>query len=752
MGYRMVKHLESAGYNRKLFYLDRGATDLPPINNMTDIQPGSEARSLTTGEKWILNSKYLWVWIGEGDCCCTGGAGGSNGGSGNDDGDVPVPGEEPTIEGITITPQNITVGLGATISFMATVAGNAKLNRAVDWSIKGQNNVNTKITSDGILTVDEGEKSKTITVRATSQADKSIYAQAIVTIDPEMEEPTAPIVTAVVISPREVEVIRGRSVMFSAQVNGANITDKSVAWTVSGHEGNNTSIDENGILKVGADETARLIVVKAVSNLDSTVFDSTTITTIPETEAPNPVAVTKVTIIPETARVGQGYSTKLAATVAGVNNPPQDVTWQILGAVSATTRITPDGQLYIGADEAVGLLTVLARSTFAPDVYGEADIEVLDASDPEVQEEIKKKTVSAVIINPSSIEVPENTLKIFTATVIGNNDPSQAVTWKLEGAETVTTYCTDQGVVIIGKGETTKSLMLTATSVQDPTKSAQAYIKITQATFEPTTGIADVPKSPLGQKYVRERSVNGEAVWTPVADPDNGPTDPTPEIRDIVVTPEAVTVRPGSTIQYVAEFDVIGDLSTEVTWSIKGQKSESTYISQDGILRISEEETSKLITVKAVSVLDKSKSGMATVAVDPEAEEVEMVTAIQVVPANATVIRGRSILLQAIVTGINLKETGVSWSLVGNNNEDTRIEDGMLYTSEVESASIVIATATSVLDATKMASAVISIIPEELAPEVWKIESITVLPEGARVGQGFNNRFFAVVNGVNNPP
>nr|CRY98077.1 hypothetical protein [uncultured prokaryote] len=73
MGYKFVKHLESANYNRKLFFLDRGAIDLPPIVNLTDIMPGSESRSLSTGEKWVLNTHYKWVWIGTGDCCCSGG-------------------------------------------------------------------------------------------------------------------------------------------------------------------------------------------------------------------------------------------------------------------------------------------------------------------------------------------------------------------------------------------------------------------------------------------------------------------------------------------------------------------------------------------------------------------------------------------------------------------------------------------------------------------------------------------------------
>ena len=178
MGYKHIKHLESVEYNRKLFYLDRGAIDLPPITDLTSITPGSESRSLTTGEKWILNTKYKWVYVGTcGWCGCTGGSGsGNSGGSGSDDGDVPVPGEEPTINGVTLTPQNITVGLGATISFNAQVDGSSQLNQGITWTIKGQNSVQTTITSDGILHIAENEKNKTITVRATSQGDTTKYA------------------------------------------------------------------------------------------------------------------------------------------------------------------------------------------------------------------------------------------------------------------------------------------------------------------------------------------------------------------------------------------------------------------------------------------------------------------------------------------------------------------------------------------------------------------------------------------------
>lgn len=244
MGYRHIKYLESVEHNRKLFYLDRGAIDLPPIIDFTSIAPGSEARSLTTGEKWVLNTKYKWVWIGTGDCCCSGGSGsGNDGGQGEGDGDVPVPGEEPSINGVTIVPQNITVGLGAVISFSAKIDGDSKLNQGITWTLKGQNSVNTRIANDGTLTIAENEKSKIITVRATSQGDTSKYAQATVTVDPEIEDPTVEVITNVVIAPREIEVIRGRSVLFSATVHGVNLVNRDVIWEVSGMSSNTTKID-----------------------------------------------------------------------------------------------------------------------------------------------------------------------------------------------------------------------------------------------------------------------------------------------------------------------------------------------------------------------------------------------------------------------------------------------------------------------------------------------------------------------------
>ena len=143
------------------------------------------------------------------------------------------------------------------------VQGNAQLSRGVKWTIKGQRVSDTTITQDGILKIGEKETSKTITVRVTSEADESVYAQAVVSVDVNMEDPLAPVVTGIVLVPTDVEVVLGRSVMFNTMVNGVNLSDFSAVYSVSGQSSTNTYIDQDGTLHVGADELSKVLVVTA---------------------------------------------------------------------------------------------------------------------------------------------------------------------------------------------------------------------------------------------------------------------------------------------------------------------------------------------------------------------------------------------------------------------------------------------------------------------------------------------------------
>ena len=89
---------------------------------------------------------------------------------------------------------------------------------------------------------------------------------------------TDPIVTSVTVSPATVPVEKGATKQFAAVVNGENITDQSVTWSVSGAAAEATVIDVTGLLTVAEDETAEQLTVVATSVQDPKVSGSATVT------------------------------------------------------------------------------------------------------------------------------------------------------------------------------------------------------------------------------------------------------------------------------------------------------------------------------------------------------------------------------------------------------------------------------------------------------------------------------------------
>ena len=79
MAYKFIKHLESAQYNRKLFYIDQEGDSLPPIRGTStentsknafnytkeEVQPGSECRVLSSTDKYVLNTLHEWIQVRE---------------------------------------------------------------------------------------------------------------------------------------------------------------------------------------------------------------------------------------------------------------------------------------------------------------------------------------------------------------------------------------------------------------------------------------------------------------------------------------------------------------------------------------------------------------------------------------------------------------------------------------------------------------------------------------------------------------
>lgn len=87
-----------------------------------------------------------------------------------------------------------------------------------------------------------------------------------------------PIVTSVTVSPATASVEKGATKQFAAMVNGENITDHSVTWSVDGAVSEATEIDETGLLTVAEDETAEQLTVVATSVQDPRVSGSAAVT------------------------------------------------------------------------------------------------------------------------------------------------------------------------------------------------------------------------------------------------------------------------------------------------------------------------------------------------------------------------------------------------------------------------------------------------------------------------------------------
>ena len=166
-------------------------------------------------------------------------------------------------------------------------------------------------------------------------------------------------ITSVTVDPATATIQTGGTQQFTAKVSGIGAYDETVTWSVSGNQSNGTTIDQNGLLTVGTDETATTLTVTATSNGDSTKSGIVTVTV--EAATPPPT-ITGVTVNPTTASLQTGGTQQFNATVTGTGDFSQTVTWSVEGAVSTSTKISSDGMLTVGEDETAATLTVTATS------------------------------------------------------------------------------------------------------------------------------------------------------------------------------------------------------------------------------------------------------------------------------------------------------------------------------------------------------------------------------------------------------
>jgi hypothetical protein len=279
-------------------------------------------------------------------------------------------------------------------------------------------------------------------------------------------------VTSVTVIPKIATVAKGTTEQFTAAVAVTGGAAQTVKWTVTGKSSEGTNISAQGILTIAAAETATTLTVTATSTVDTTKFDTATVTV---SQAGGQGQVTSVTVSPKTATVTVGTTEQFTAAVVVTGGAAQTVTWTVTGTGKHNdTAISTQGVLTIAAAETATSLTVTATAT--------ADATKSDTATVTVSKAGGDGTVTSVTVSPKTATVTVGTTEQFAAAVVVTGSAAQTVNWKVEGTgKHADTAISAQGVLTIAAAETATSLTVTATATADATKSDTATVTVRAA-------------------------------------------------------------------------------------------------------------------------------------------------------------------------------------------------------------------------------------------------------------------------------
>jgi hypothetical protein len=331
------------------------------------------------------------------------------------------------------------------------------------------------------------------------------------------------------------------------------------AFAVLRSKAPNMTVDELlAILK----ETGKPI----VDNRDGYTVDAKPLIQINAALAAIPTPITSVTVSPTSVSIMQRDTQQFTATVVGENYPDTAVAWSASGNSSANTQIDANGLLTIGEDESSETISIRSTSVVDSNKYSIAIVTITKSL----------SEISSVEISPTEATVQQKQTFAFSATVLGNGNPSQSVSWNITGNNSAGTNISNTGLLYVDAYEAAETINIIATSTRDTFKSATAVVAITKAPSE---------------------------------------------IYTITISPIADRVEQGKTKKFLASIDGYNNPPDTVSWSVSGSKDESTTISNNGLLSVGRYETAKTITVTAESTYDSTKRASIDITIKTVFEE-----------------------------------------------------------------------------------------------------------------------------------
>jgi hypothetical protein len=208
---------------------------------------------------------------------------------------------------------------------------------------------------------------------------------------------------------------------------------------------------------------AKLITVMAVAILSIFILGCPTDGGPGPDITPDPVpTVESVTVTGPgavTKNVSSNATETYSATVTGDNSPSQVVTWSIDGGNPTGVSISSAGVLTVESTANNGNITIKATSTVAgyTNKFG-TKIVLINDSTSQTVESVTVTGASSVTKNASS-----SVTETYSVIVTGDNSPSQAVTWSIDGGDPTGVSITD-GVLTVESTAATGNITIRATS------------------------------------------------------------------------------------------------------------------------------------------------------------------------------------------------------------------------------------------------------------------------------------------------
>jgi hypothetical protein len=460
---------------------------------------------------------------------------------------------------VSISPSSPSVNVSATQQFTATVTDSS--NTAVTWQVNGVTGGNSTagtISASGLYTAPSALPSpNTVTVTAVSAADSASTASTTVTL-----VALPPVVT---VTPSNVSVPGNTTQQFTATVT--NTTNETVTWEVNNIPGGNATvgtISASGLYTApSAIPNPAVVTISAVSAANTSSVGSTSVTvTTPEV----------VTVTPPSGTLELYAAQQFTGTSSIANDT---LTWQVNGVTGggATYGTITNTGLYTAPSSAPGnpIVVIKAISGVNPAIFGTAVVSI-------------GSTAPSVTVSPQGMSAAIHTTVQFSASVLPSN-LSQTVQWEVDsipgGNSTVGTISASGLYAAPLLVPNPIAITISAVSSAVPNLLGTSTLTIT------------LPSTPIS----------------------------------VTVTPPTPSVIVGQSQQFNAT--VTPNNNTAVTWTVLSAQYSCVESASNacGSINTSGNYTAPMsipgggqsanVTVKATSVADNTKSGTATVTINP---------------------------------------------------------------------------------------------------------------------------------------